>query len=288
MFYLMNEARLGVSAQALGIAQKAFEEAKEYAAERKQFGKPIEKHELIREKLLDMETDIKAMRSLIYKACEYDDLKAGLEEKIKENPELEPEYKKYKHLAREMIPLVKYFASEKTIQIARDALQIHGGNGFTTDYTAELHLRDSIITAIYEGTSQIQSLMATSDTLKKSKILPYWEIVNSQYKNIKKTFNDDLTKKAVEAEICFNNTVEYLKRPFAIAKVKKDKKLEEEALSNAMANAERLTRIKAYKTIIDILVDEAQEFPERKEIAERFIRNYVPEMRKELDIIKEV
>ena len=177
MFYLMNEARLGVSAQALGVAQKAYEEAKAYASERVQFGKPIIQHELIADKLYDMETDIIAMRSLIYKACEYDDLKEGYKEKLKELEDgsheklkIEKLYRRYTYLARDMVPLVKYFASEKSFQIARDNLQIHGGNGYTEDFPAEMHLRDSIITTIYEGTSQIQALMSVRDTLKKSKV----------------------------------------------------------------------------------------------------------------------
>jgi len=167
MFYLMNEARLAVSVQALAIAQKALEEAKEYASQRVQFGRPIARHELLADKLLDMETDVKAMRSLLYKGCEYEDIRSGLEEKLKgiegdpeERARIEKEFKRYKYMTREMVPIVKYFTSEKCIQITRDNIQIHGGNGYTTDYLAEMHLRDSIITTIYEGTSQIQALMA--------------------------------------------------------------------------------------------------------------------------------
>ena len=292
MFYLMNEARLGVSVQALGIAQKALEEAKEYASQRVQFKKPIAQHELIADKLLDMEVDVKAMRSMVYKACEYDDMKAGLEDKLKnfegskeEKAKLEKQFKKYKHLARELIPLVKYFAPEKCIQIARDNLQIHGGNGYTTEYDAERHVRDAIITPIYEGTSQMQSLMATGDTLKKSKVMPYMEKLNKVGRGLKNIHKFGLDAKLLEAQNHFNHAVDYLRRPFAIAKMKKNKKLEAKALSYAMLSAERLTRLKAYNVISEILVDEAKNFPERKPIAERFMRNYLPEMRKEAEII---
>ncbi|MGA1844897.1 MAG: acyl-CoA dehydrogenase family protein [bacterium] len=293
MFYLMNEARLGVSAQALGIAQKALEEAREYAAERVQFGKPIAQHELVADKLLDMETDVKAMRSLLYKGCEYEDIRAGLEERLKgfqgdpqERARLEREFKRYKYLAREMVPIVKYFVTEKSIQITRDNIQIHGGNGYTTDYLAELHLRDSIITTIYEGTSQIQALMAMGDTLKKSRIIPYLEPIRNRIKGIKGIFSSRLHRKAIKAEIYFNSAVDYLRRPFVLAGLFKNKKRQKAALSYAMLYAERLTRLKAYSMIIHLLVQEAKRFPERKPLAERFIRNYLPEMKKESRFIK--
>ena len=292
MFYLMNEARLGVSVQALGIAQKALEEAKEYASQRVQFGKPIGKHELLADKILDMETDVKAIRSMIYKACEYEDIKVGLEDKLKtfsgskeEKLKLEKQFKKYKFLAREMIPLIKYFAAEKSIQIARDNIQIHGGNGYTTEYTAELHLRDAIITAIYEGTSQIQSLMAMGDSLKNPRIIPYVESFKSFGRTFKVLTKGNLESSVLYAQDSFNHAVDHLKRPFAIAKLKKDKKAEGEALSYAMLYSERLTKLKAYKTVIEILVDEAKKFPERKPLAERFIRNYIPEIKKEEKLI---
>lgn len=302
MFHLMNEARLGVSMQALGIAQRAFEEAKEYASQRVQFKKPIGEHELLMDKLLDMETDLKAMRSFVYKACEYDDTKMGLEEKLKtfkgskeERAKLEKEYKKYKFLAREFIPLVKYFSTEKCIKLTRDNIQVHGGNGFTTEYPAELHLRDSIITAIYEGTSEIQSLMAMKDTLDRSRVMPYLDAfyrVGRLFKTAHKTNDMDLS--VLEAREAFNNVVDHMRRPFAklkakkflksklkMKKSKKDEQLKADAESYVQYHAERLTRIKAYKTLMEISVDEAKKFPERKPIAERFIQNYLPEIRKE-------
>ena len=287
----MNEARLGVSVQALGIAQKAHDEAKEYALNRVQFGKPIIQHELIADKLLDMETDIMAMRSFIYKACEYEDLKEGYRNKLEKQKGndtilLKKKQSTYKFLAREMIPIVKYFATEKSIQIARDSLQIHGGNGYTTDYPAEMRLRDSIITTIYEGTSQIQALMALNDTIKRSKIFPFLQIFSNFGKRIRSIFSCSIKRKALKAEIQFSKTVSYLKRPFIFARLFGNKKKEKKALSYAMLCAEKLTRIKAYMTIINILVDEASRFMERKSIAKRFIRNYLPEIKKESKIIR--
>ncbi|MFC1504437.1 acyl-CoA dehydrogenase family protein [Spirochaetota bacterium] len=290
MFYLMNEARLGVSMQALGISQKALEEAKEYAKERKQFGKPIMQHELIADKILDMETDIKAMRSLIYKACEYDDLKVGYKEaaekaEVTDKTGIEKQHKKYKFLAREMIPLVKYFVCEKSIQLTRDNIQIHGGNGYTTEYPAEMHLRDSVITTIYEGTSQIQSLMAVNDTLRHSGVIPFLSCITNIPKRIKMLFSCYINRNRIRAEIYYNKTVDKMMRPFVISKILGNKKKHAKALSKAMLYAERITRLKAYKTIIQVLADEAKRFKERKAVAKRFIRNYMPDIRKEAKII---
>lgn len=288
MLYLMNEARLGVSVQALGIAQKAFEEATEYAEQRVQFGKPIGEHELTADKLLKMEVDLKAMRSMIYKACFYADMQEGLEHKLrdfkgdeKEKANLEKRFKKYKFLAREMVPLVKYFAAETCVPIALDNIQVHGGNGFTTEYDAERHLRDSVITKVYEGTSQIQALMAVKDTLDKSKVLPYIETLNRAGRKLKNIHKFGLDAKLLEAQNSFNHVVDYLRRPFVIVKVKKDKKLIKKAESYAQLSAERLTRIKAYKTIMEILVGEAKQFPERKWLAEQFVWEYLPKIKED-------
>lgn len=285
MFHLMNEARLGVSVQALGIAQKAFEEATEYAAQRVQFGKPIDEHEATADNLLKMEVDVKAMRSMVYRACYYADMQEGLETKLenfrgdkKEKAKLEKKFKKYKFLARELVPLVKYFSAETCIPIARYNIQVHGGNGFTTEYTAEMHLRNAVITAIYEGTSQIQALMAMNDTLKKSRVIPYVETFSRVGRNLKNLHKRGLDAKLLEAQNRFNHVVDYLRRPFVIAKVRKDKKLMKEAESYAQLSAERLTRIKAYKTIMEILVEEAKQFPERKWLAEQFIWEYMPKI----------
>jgi len=290
MFYLMNEARLGVAAQALGIAEAAYRQAKEYTTGRVQFGKPLAKLELVADKLFDMDTDIKAMRSILYKAAEYDCIKEGLEKKLRkfdgsdeEKAQLEKEAKKYAFLARDMVPLVKYFAAEKCVDICRDALQLHGGYGFMKDYPAERFLRDSIITPIYEGTSQIQALMATKDTLKTSKAIPYLESTKGCFKKIGSCTKNALDKKVMEAETELNKTVDYLRRPFLN---KKNKEKQAEGMSYAMLSAEKLTRLKTYTTIAKILVDEAKQFPERKQIAERFLQNYLPEIRKESESIR--
>lgn len=356
MFDLMNEARLGVGAQALGIAQKCLEESIEYATTiRKQFGKFIGNHELVADKIFDMETGVIAMRSLLYRACEYKDLyeghekKSGIfEEKLnylkankkeidaltkekenlgeEKNIELEKriemlnnkikclqdkirglDYKtlkeelsiekkqanKYKYLAREMVPLVKYFLAEEGERIASDNVQIHGGMGYMKEMPAERHYRDIRITNIYEGTSQMQALLAVKD-ISKSKVIPYLESISSLARGAGSIFKSDLEKKAAKAETYYNKTIDYLARQVGFVNLIKikfrlpglNKKKIDYATTYSMLSAERFTRLKTYKIISDILLEQAKEFPERKIFAERFIDTYLPKMGDESKAIR--
>ncbi len=138
-FYLamntLNGGRIGIGAQALGIAQGAFEAAVQYSKERKAFGKPISNLQAIQFKLADMSMKIEAARLLIHKAAAMRD--AG-ETCIREASE------------------AKLFASKTAVEVALEAIQVHGGYGYVREYQVERFLRDAKITEIYEGTSEIQ------------------------------------------------------------------------------------------------------------------------------------
>ena len=169
MLRLMFGARLGVAAQAVGIAEAAYSEAREYAGVRKQFKEEIIKQPLVAEMLIEMKLNIEASRALIYDTAQAVDFERGLEKKLKARPDdenLKKELKKYRSKGRVLTTVVKYFVCEKAIQIARNALQIHGGVGYTREYLVEQFVRDSIITTIYEGTSEIQVSMAAADILR--------------------------------------------------------------------------------------------------------------------------
>lgn len=168
----MNEARVAVGIQALGICQAAFDKARTYAHQRRQLGKIIAHHELVGDMLLDMELEIAGLRAMIYDATETQDRMVGLERVLAEEDLSDEDQLKLKRLlkrleryVRELTPLIKYWGAEKAVEITRKALQIHGGYGIFEAYEVERHLRNSIITAIYEGTSQIQSLMSLKDQL---------------------------------------------------------------------------------------------------------------------------
>ena len=135
----LDHSRLGVAAQAVGIAQGATDHAAAYARERRQFGRPIADFQGIQFKLADMETRTAAARELLYRACA----------KIDRH---EPDAGKYSAMA-------KLFASDTAMAVTVDAVQVLGGYGYVTEYPVERYMRDAKITQIYEGTNEIQRLV---------------------------------------------------------------------------------------------------------------------------------
>jgi butyryl-CoA dehydrogenase len=141
----LDGGRIGIAAQALGIARAAFEAARAWALERKAFGKVIAEHQAIQFKLADMATEIEAARLLTWRAAHLKD--RGL-----------------RH-TRESA-MAKLYASEVAGRVTNQAVQIFGGYGYVTDYPVERHFRDSRITEIYEGTSEIQRIVIAMNVLK--------------------------------------------------------------------------------------------------------------------------
>ncbi len=135
----LDHSRLGVAAQALGIAQGATDYAAAYAKERRQFGKPIAAFQGIQFKLADMETQCAAARELLYKACAKVDRR-------------ERDMGKYSAMA-------KLFCSDVAMKVTVEAVQVLGGYGYVKEYPVERFLRDAKITQIYEGTNEIQRLV---------------------------------------------------------------------------------------------------------------------------------
>lgn len=135
---ILDGGRISIAALALGIAQGAYESALKYAQERKQFGEPIFNFQGIQFKLADMATQIDAARLLTMRAAWLKDMKRPT---TKESA------------------MAKLYASEVAVKVAEEAIQIHGGYGFTKDYPPEKHWRDSKICTIGEGTSEVQRLV---------------------------------------------------------------------------------------------------------------------------------
>nr|WP_285289076.1 acyl-CoA dehydrogenase [Bacillus sp. ISL-47] len=134
----LDAGRIGIAAQALGIAEAAFEAAADYAKERVQFGKPIAAQQGVGFKLADMATNIEAAKLLIYRAAELRQrgIKCGLE-----------------------ASMAKLFASRTAVEVTTEAIQVYGGYGYTEEYPVERYFRDAKITEIYEGTSEIQRIV---------------------------------------------------------------------------------------------------------------------------------
>tara|TARA_Y100000310_G_scaffold335091_1_gene416284 strand:+ start:2936 stop:4663 length:1728 start_codon:yes stop_codon:yes gene_type:complete len=162
--YLMNSARLAIAAQAVGIAEAAYREANSYARDRNQFKKSIQDIPAVYEMLTNMRVNIEAARSLLYETSGIVDIKEGIERKIEVHPETRADLKndlsRYSKYAALCTPLIKRFAADMGNQVCYDAIQVHGGVGFTKEFDVERHYRDVRITSIYEGTSQLQVLGA--------------------------------------------------------------------------------------------------------------------------------
>ncbi len=142
----LDRTRIGIGAQAVGIAQGALDLAVSYSKERVQFGKPIAENQGIQFMLADMATKVEASRLLVYNAAEMVD--RG-----------DKNFGKYSAMA-------KMFASDSAMAVTNDAIQILGGYGYMKEYPAERMMRDAKITQIYEGTNQIQRLVIARDLLK--------------------------------------------------------------------------------------------------------------------------
>ncbi len=165
---LMNGARVGIAAQSIGIAEAAYRVARGYGHSRRQFGTEIENFPALRELISDMQIDIQAARALTYFASFCVDIEIGALKRLEfgdvqdagEKKELKGLSRQYKRYNGMLTPMSKYYASEMSMRVANGAVAVLGGSGFMRDYPVERHLRDSRITTIYEGTSQLQVLAA--------------------------------------------------------------------------------------------------------------------------------
>jgi alkylation response protein AidB-like acyl-CoA dehydrogenase len=144
--HTLTGGRIGIAAHALGIAEGAFDAARAYALDREQFGRPIAEFQAIQFKLADMATGIEAGRLLTHRA-------AGLKDAGKD----------YKLAAAQ----AKLFCSELAMRTTIEAVQIHGGNGYTRDYPVERMMRDAKVTEIGEGTSEIQRMIIAREVLDR-------------------------------------------------------------------------------------------------------------------------
>ncbi len=151
---ILDGGRIGIAAQALGIAAGAYELALAYSHERETFGKPINQHQAIAFKLADMAMKIETARMLVYRAAWMKD--QGLP---------------YAQAAA----MAKCYASEAAMSISVEAVQVHGGYGFVKEYHVERLMRDAKITQIYEGTSEIQRMVISRNIIKGATYLP-WEM----------------------------------------------------------------------------------------------------------------
>ncbi len=293
MLLLMNNARISVGFEALGLCEAAYRKAKEYASQRESMGKTIDKHEMIAEYLDEMYTDIQAIRAIAMESAYHEEMNQRLEILLLTLPENYPNKeefrKKQKYHARksrELTPLLKYFASEKSVEISRKAIQIHGGYGYIKEYGVEKLLRDSIIFPIYEGTSQIQSLMVMKDSMM--------EIIREPQRFIQKYLSartkfmlnpDSNVRRVAKIEVIAYEVLILLLARVAALKITTLKGIPIEEWVNvitknwdpkrdfapALLHAERLTKIMIDKAICKILLKQSRKFSEREELFLKYL-----------------
>lgn len=275
VFDLMYRARMGVSAQALGISQAAYEEALKYAKEREQFGKSIYNIPAVSNMLIDMRVLLEANRSLFYSTAALVDRKELIEVKIdrmkkkglsvaEENAKL----KNYTRMANLLTPMCKYLIAEGSNKISYDALQIHGGTGYMREFKVERLARDARITNIYEGTSQLQ-IVAASGGVINDVLADYF---NEKAAREHKGALTSLASNIAEIREIFKDCHKYVVD-------KKDTNFQDVA-------AKDLVELYSYIYIGYLLLDEAETEPSKVFIARRYILKSLAEARKNAESIK--
>ncbi|HXZ86713.1 MAG TPA: acyl-CoA dehydrogenase family protein [Myxococcota bacterium] len=201
MLDLMNNARLGVAAQGIGIAEAALEEAVRYARERKQFGVPIGDQPLMKNMLARMLVSLEGARALLYRCSALIDRNRAIDGQLAAGDLSEAERSELQRMRehnavqiRLLTPLAKYLATETCDDITRTAIQVHGGIGFMAETAVgKLHL-DGIITTIYEGTSEIQVSFALKE-IGKGALTVVWDELHKELDALADPRLGDLAKK---------------------------------------------------------------------------------------------
>jgi alkylation response protein AidB-like acyl-CoA dehydrogenase len=272
---LMYRARMGVSAQALGISQAAYDEALNYARARRQFGRPIYEIPVVSNMLIEMRVMLESNRSLFYsvaKCVDEKELMEDLVERLKaekkpfagENARL----KQLTKIANLLTPMTKYILAESANKITYDAIQIHGGTGYMKEFRVERLARDARITNIYEGTSQMQIVAASGGILNDVLGEFFAEKERSEYRG-------GLTRLANHLKTIRQLFLESLKYVLE----KKDTSFQDVAGRDL---------VDLYSTLYVgyLLLDEAEREPRKVFIANRYIVNALAGARKNSEAIR--
>lgn len=282
----MNDARLVVGVQGLGIAEAALQAARAYAERRVQMGRPIARHELLADLLLDMKVEVAALRALIYRTTALYDRVMGLERPGA--PARPAELAALKRQVRELTPVVKWFGAERTLWVTRAAVQVHGGYGVMAEYDVERHYRDALVLPIYEGTSQIQALMSLKDQMKWALGKP-WRLLGGplRVEAPHDLMGDALREMASE----YNRSFRYVTNDAVglsgvLRGLLGGRGPSPQDLGYAMVSAERLLAMLAYTRAAEALAAHASADARRRGLAERFIHRSLPLLRMHGEIVR--
>ena len=303
MLALMNSARIGVGVEGIGNAEAAYRMARAYAAERRTMGKPIDQHELVAEKLFEMDLWIRGLRALAFDCMNAAEMAYRLEiEKLYRPPrdeagtnELKARHHRYGRRARRLTPLLKYLSGEKSVSICRDAMQIYGGMGYIDETGIHKRLRDALVLPVYEGTSQIQALMVAKDQLMWTTRDPGGFLARlARARLLSRTAATPLQREVNRAQAIALGGIETVVLRIFGQKVRSEweeglkgqnpaafgRYLTRQFLRNwdvkadfahALLHAERLTRMLGDVAIAKALARQAERFPHRKDLAEAFL-----------------
>lgn len=317
MLLLMNNARVGVGFESLGLMESARRMAKAYAAERVSMEKAIDQHEMIASYLDDMEVEAAALRAM----CVY----AGFHEEYAQKlnmlgrraveggvkfPELGLEsvkdvddaYAKHQWEARRVTPLLKYYGGEYSVKHAQQCIQIHGGAGYTKDYEAEKLFRDAMVLPIYEGTSQIQSLMAMKDALMRVIDKPQeflGQVAHARWLSVAAKDPDE--RRVARLRVQTLGAVRTLLQRTIASKFKDVRNLPitkwkdafvqmdpKRDFAFAMLHAERLIQLQINSTVAELFLEQTQKHEERREMLQRWLEKSEPHSRMLIDEIQNV
>jgi hypothetical protein len=263
-------------------------------------GKTIDRHEMIADYLDEMESDIIGLRALAMFGAFHEEVghkKALYSRFLPAAPDgdagLAREIVAHRKAARRVMPLLKYLAAEKAVEMARRCLQIHGGNGYMREFGAEKLLRDAVVMPIYEGTSQIQALMAMKDTLNgiikapqdfvKRMAQTRWRALSARDPLERRVAKLQLLSVAAQQHLVTRTMADKVKGvqgpigtwPRAIFKEWNPKR----DFAYAMLHAERLTRLLADEMIAEALLAQGRKHPHRRAALERYLDRAEPRAR---------
>ncbi len=308
MLTLMNNARLGVGFESIGLCEAAYRKARDYAAERPSMGKTIDKHEMIADYLDEMDSDIRGLRALAMYGAFHEEMAQKESIRLRFEPptdevetaRLNKKIRGHKARARRVTPLLKYLAAEKAVEMSRRCVQIHGGNGYIREFGAEKLMRDAMVMPIYEGTSQIQSLMAMKDTLMgimKSPQEFVRRMAQARWRSL--GARDALERRVARLQVLSLSAQQHLMTRTATDKVRslQGTKLTDwpraftknwdpkRDFAYAMLHAERLTRLLADEAVCKLLLEQARVHPERRAVLEAYLDRAEPRCRHLVDEI---
>jgi len=307
MLLLMNNARVGVGFEALGLCEASYRLARDYAAQRGSMGKTIDRHEMIFDLLDEMYTNIQGIRALCMEAGWHEEVGQKLRVRLRLDPPADPDAradmerqaKRHQRAARRLTPLLKHIASEEAVAMARQCIQIHGGVGYSREVGAEKLLRDAMVMPIYEGTSQIQALMAMKDTLLDVVRRPQAFVRNgAAYRWRALSARDPLERRVARLQSLRHQAIRHLLTQLITGKLGELRTTRisawADALSQldpkrdfalAMLHAERLCRLLTQVAVAEVLLEQAQQHDDRDVVLERWLERAEPRCRAELDWI---